>query len=331
MPTVIRRRAAIMGLAASTLAAQVRRGWAQSVIPGSNSARIVVPFAAGGTADVVARVVAQILSEATSLPFAIEHRTGAGGDVSAEFVAKAAPDGRTLLLGHGGIAVTNQYVHKEIPYDSVESFAPIALIGEVANVLVIHPALPCRSLKELVDYCAAKGPGNVSYGSTGADSAGHLAMAYLQSVAGIKLSPVVYQSRSHMTNDLLSGRLLITMDNLPAYLRHIQSGALRALAVSSARRWFAAPDIPTVAEQGYRGFDATLWWYVAAPAGTRLELVRKFSAAIVSGIQSDAMARRMREIGVQELPGCLEDLVSHMAAENAKWRKIIVAPSLASQ
>jgi tripartite-type tricarboxylate transporter receptor subunit TctC len=278
----------------------------------------------------VARVVAQILSEATNLPFAIEHRMGAGGDVSAEFVAKAAPDGRTLLLGHGGIAVTNQYIHRQVPYDSVESFAPVALVGEVANVLVTHPALPCRSLKEFVEHCAAQGPGNVSYGSTGADSAGHLAMQYLQSVAGIKVSPVVYESRSRMTKDLRAGRLRVTMDNLPAYLRHIQSGELRALAVTSARRWFTAPDIPTVAEQGYKGFDATLWWYVAAPAGTRLETIRKLSAAIVSGIQSETMARRMNEIGVQPLPGCPDDLASHMAAENAKWRKVIAAPNLAS-
>jgi tripartite-type tricarboxylate transporter receptor subunit TctC len=331
MPTVTHRRAMIMGLAAGTLAAQVRHSWAQSVIPGSNSASIVVPFAAGGTTDVVARVVAQILSESTNLAFAIDHRTGAGGDVSAEFVAKAAPDGRTLLLGHVGIAVTNQYIHKYVPYDSVESFAPVALIGEVANVLVVHPALPCRSLREFVEYCAAQGPGKVSYGSTGIDSAGHLAMEYLQSVAGIKLSHVVYHSRSRMTKDLLAGRLLITMDNLPAYLRHIQSGALRALAVSSASRWFTAPDIPTVAEQGYRGFDATLWWYVAAPAGTRLELIRRLSAAIVSGIQSETMARKMREIGVQELPSCPEDLTLHIGVENAKWRKVIAAAKLTPQ
>ncbi len=330
MATVIRRRATIAGLAACAFATQTRQGWTQGILPGTSPARMVVPFTAGGTADSIARIVAQILSDETRLPFAIEHRIGGGGDVSAEFVAKAPPDGRTLLMGHGGIAVTNQYVHNDVPYDSIESFAPIGLVAEVANVLVAHPALPCRSLAQFVDHCAAQGRGSVRYGSPGVDTVGHLAMEYLQSLAGIRLSPIVYESRSQMARDLLAGRLSITMDNLPNYRRHIQSGAVRALAVSSARRWFTAPDIPTVAEQGYDGFDATLWWFVAAPAGTRLELVRKLSAAIASGIRSEAIARKLHEIGVQELPSCPDEVVSRMAAENAKWRKMIAATKLAS-
>jgi tripartite-type tricarboxylate transporter receptor subunit TctC len=331
MSNAIQRRTAITGLLAGALALPVRYSRAQGVFPGDESARIVVPFAPGGTTDIVAHVVAQILAASTGSPFVVDHRTGADGDVGAEMVARAAPDGRTLLLGHVGIAVTNQYVHKYVPYDSVESFAPVALVGEVANVLMVHPTFPCRSLKELVEHCKAQGPGKVSYGSPAVGSAGHLAMEYLQSLAGIKLAHIAYRSQSRMMKDLLAGRLLVAMDNLPNYLHHLQSGALRALAVSSAKRWFAAPDIPTVAEQGYGDFDATLWWYVAAPAGIRVELVRKLSLAIVRGIRSEAMARKIRDIGVLEHPSCPENLAMYMAAENAKWKKVIAAARLEPQ
>jgi tripartite-type tricarboxylate transporter receptor subunit TctC len=329
----IRRRTAILtaftaGLATSMFTCRTA---ARGLQPGEGTARIVVPFAAGGTTDIVAHVVAQILTESTGSTFVIDNKTGAGGDVSAEIVARAPPDGRTLLLGTVGTAVTNQYLHKYIPYDSVESFTPVALVGEMANLLVVHPSFPARTLKEFVDHCKALGPNKVSYGSPGLGSVGHLAMEYLQCQAGIKLGPVVHRGRTRMMKDLLAGEILVAMDNLPTYLKHIESGALRALAVSSAKRWFSAPDIPTVAEQGYGNFDATLWWYVAAPAGTRLGLVRKLSDAIVSGIKSEQMVGKIRKFGVLELPLCSEELVKRVAAEDAKWRNVITTARLEPQ
>ena len=189
-----------------------------------------MPFATGGTTDMLARVVAQILAESMGATFVIDNRTGDGGNVSAEIVARAPPDGLTLLLGTVGTAVTNQYLYRNVPYDSVWSFAPVALVGEVANVLAVHSAFPARTLTEFVDYCKAQGPNNVSYSSPAIGSSGHLAMEYLQSLAGIKLDHVDYRGRSAMMKALIAGHVPIAMDNLPPYLQHIQSGALRALA-----------------------------------------------------------------------------------------------------
>ena len=334
MNTTICRRAVIAtALAAGTLAAPTlaHRGWTQRLRPEDRTARIVVPFAAGGTTDLVARIVAEILSQATGWNFATENRPGRNGDVSAELVARAAPDGRTLLLGHIGTGVTNQYVHKYLSYDSVESFAPVAMVGELPNVLVVHPTFNCRSVAELVEHCRSQRADRLSYGSPAKGSVGHLAMEYLKGLADIRLAHMAYAGRSRLIKDLLAGRVPVAMDNLPGYLPHIRSGALRALAVSSAGRWFAAPDIPTVTECGFGDFNATIWWYVAAPAGTRRSLVRCMSDAIVTGLAAEPMVGKMRSIGVLETPRCAEELVEHMAVEHVKWKKVFTAAGIEAQ
>ena len=330
MARMIHRRTAIAAtIIGAALAAPIlaRRGWTEDGPQAGKTRRIIVPFAA----DCLGRVVAQILAEATHSTVVIENRTGAGGNVSAEIVAKAPPDGQTLLLGTVGTAVTNQYVYKYVPYDSEWSFTPIALIGEVTNVVVAHPTFPASTLKEFIEYCKRQGPDKVSYGSPAVGGAGHLSMEYLQGQAGIKLKHVAYGSRSGMIKDLLAGHILIAMDNLPPYLRHARSGALRALGVSSARRWFAAPDVPSIAEQGYPDFEAALWWYIAAPAGMRLELARKLSDEIVRGIRSESAIKKIRESGACELPGNAEDLARHIVAEKVKWKRVIDAARLEPQ
>jgi tripartite-type tricarboxylate transporter receptor subunit TctC len=331
MAKVIHRRTVIAAGIAGGLLAAPMLGRARDSYPIPNTKRIVVPFAAGGTADCLGRLVAQILTESMSSTFVVENWPGAGGNVSAEIVAKAPPDGQTLLLGTVGTAVTNQYLYKDISYDCEWSFAPIALIAEVTNVVVVHPSFPASTLREFVEYCKGRGVAKASYGSPGLGGTGHLAMEYLQSQADISLKHVAYNSRSLMIKDLLAGRVLIAMDNVPSYLRHIQSGALRVLAVSSARRWFAAPDVPSIAEQGYPDFEAALWWYIAAPAGTRLEAVKKLSDAIVMGIKSEAASRKIREFGASERPGNTEDLAKHITAERIKWKKVIEAAKLEPQ
>ena len=331
MAKMIRRRTAIAtAIAAGALAAPMQ-GWAKGSYPTNRPHRIVVPFAAGGTADGLGRVVAQILNDSMSSTFVIENWTGAGGNLSAEIVAKARPDGQTLLLGTVGTAVTNQYLYKNISYDCDWSFTPIALVAELPNVVVVHPTFPASTLEEFVEYCKRRGPDPVSYGSPGIGATGHLAMEYLQSQAGIRLRHVAYGGRSRMSKDLLAGNILVAMDNLPPYLRHVQSGALRALGVSSAKRWFAAPDVPSIAERGYPDFEASLWWYIAAPAGTRLELVKKLSDEIVKGIKSEMAIQKIRESGASERPGNTEDLAQHIAAERIKWKKVIEAAKLEPQ
>ena len=328
--TIHRRTVIAAGIAGGALAAPML-GWAKGSYPTHKTQRIVVPFAAGGTGDCLGRVVAQILTESMSSTFVVENWTGAGGNVSAEIVAKAPPDGQTLLLGTVGTAVTNQYLYKNLSYDTEWSFAPIALVAEVTNVVVVHPTLPAGTLKELVEHCKGQRPGMVSYGSPGAAGIGHLAMECLQSQAGVRLRHVAYGSRSEMIRDLLTGHILVAMDNLPPYLRHIRSGALRALGVSSAGRWFAAPNVPSIAEQGYPDFEAALWWYIAAPAGTRLEVVKRLSDEIVKGIKSEAAIRKIRESGASERPGNTEDLAKHITAERIKWKQVIEAAKLEPQ
>jgi len=333
MTLMTRRRAVLAGALATPLLAPpmlARYGWAQGAYP-NKQIRMVVPFAAAGTTDLLGRIVAQYLTEAWGQQVIVDNKTGAGGNVGAELVAKAAPDGYTLLLGTVGTAVTNQYLYKAMPYDSITSFAPVALVGEVANVLAVHPSFPAKSLKEFVEYCKAQGPNKVSYGSPAVGGTGHLAMEYLSELAGIKLEHVVYRGSSLVMKDLLAGHILTTMDNLPPYLQHIQSGALRALAVSSAKRWFSAPEVPTVAEQGYPGFDAAPWWYVAAPAGTPADVVKKLSDEITKGIRSEAVIKKIRDAGAAELPGDAAALVKQMETENAKWKKVIAAAKLEPQ
>lgn len=331
MTRTIRRRTVIAaGIFGGALAGPLRPlpAWAKGSFPTDNTMRIVVPFAAGGTADCLGRVVAQILADAMLSPVVVENWTGAGGNAGAELVARARPDGRTLLLGTAGIAVTNQYLYKNIQYDSGWSFTPIALVAEVTNVVVVHPSFPACTIGEFVEHCRQRGPYQVAYGSPGAGAAGHLAMEYLQAQTGVRLKHVAYRSRSGMIRDLLAGNIAVAMDNLPAYLGHIRSGALRALGVSSTSRWFAAPDVPSIAEQGYPGFEAALWWYIAAPAGMRPELVNKLSEDIVRGIGAEATARKIRDAGASERPGNTEDLARHIAAERIKWKQVIDAAGL---
>jgi tripartite-type tricarboxylate transporter receptor subunit TctC len=330
MSHVIGRRTAIAsGLAAGALStpALARHAWAQGLRSTDGMPRIVVPLAAGGTTDLVAHAVAGILAKSTGQAFTVENRTGGGGTVGAELVARAVPDGRTLLLGHVGTAAINQHLFKYLPYDG-DSFAPVALVGEVANVLVVHPSFHCRSFPEFVTWCQAQHPCKGSYASPATGSLGHLAMESLQAMLGIKLSHTRYRGRSTMFRDLLTGRVQMAMDNLPGYLPSIRSGTLRALAVSSAERWFAAPDIPAVGEHGFGDYKATLWWYVAAPAGTRLALVQSLSDAIVHGLAEPSMADRMRSIAVMPTPRCAADLAAHITAESARWGKVIAAAGI---
>src|SRR5260370_759618 len=199
MARMIHRRTAIAtAIIGGTLAVPMLawRGWAGDNYPTGKTRRIVVPFAAGGTADFLGRVLAQILAESTSSTFVIENRTGAGGNVSAEIVAKALPDGQTLLLGTVGTAVTNQYVYKYVPYDSDWSFTPIALVGEVTNVIVVHPTFPAGTLREFVDYCKGQGPAKVRYGSPAVGGAGHLSMGYPRGQPGIKPRHAAFARRS---------------------------------------------------------------------------------------------------------------------------------------
>ena len=332
MTLTMRRRSLLAGsLAAPILAAPnlARHGWAQSAYP-NKTIRMVVPFAPAGTTDLLGRVAAAYLTEAWGQQVVVDNKSGAGGNVGAEIVAKAPPDGYTLLLGTVGTAVTNQFLYKNMPY-SGKDFAPVALFGEVANVLAVDPKLPVKTAREYVEYCKKQGDNKVSFGSPAVGGTGHLAMEYFESLAGFKVEHVVYRGSSLVLKDLLAGHIPSTMDNLPPYLPHIQSGALRALGVSSGKRWFSLPDVPTIAEQGYPGFDAAPWWYVSAPAGTPPDIVKKLSDALVTASKTPDVVKRIRDAGAAELGGSSEDLAKHIESEYAKWKKVVEAAKLEPQ
>ena len=318
MSLMTRRRALLAGVAAPMLA---RQGWAQGSYP-NKQIRMVVPFAAAGTTDLLGRIVAQYLSEAWGQQVIVDNKTGAGGNVGAELVAKAPPDGYTLLLGTVGTAVTNQYLYKNMPYDSAKSFAPVALVGEVANVLAVHPSFPAKTLKEFIDYCKAQGPNKVSYGSPAVGGTGHLAMEYLSELAGFRLEHVTYRGSSLVMKDLLAGHILTTMDNLPPYLQHIQSGALRALGVSSSKRWFSAPDVPTIAEQGYKGFESVGWIGLCAPAKTPAAILDKLNAEVKKMLAAPDVKVKMADLAFTPVGDSRAEFAAWIKAEIAKWSKI---------
>lgn len=324
----ITRRAALAGLVAAPLVApSMTRA---DTYPGK-PIRMIVPFAPGGTTDLLGRIAADHLQNAWGAKVVVENKSGAGGNIGAQAVATAPADGYTLMLGTVGTAVTNQFLYKSMPYDTATAFAPVALFGEVANVLAVHKSLPVATAKEYVEYCKTKGPGKVSFGSPAVGGTGHLAMEYFQALAGFKVEHVVYRGSSLVLQDLLAGNIPSTMDNLPPYLPHINTGALKALGVSSSKRWFALPDVPTIAEQGFDGFDAAPWWYVAAPAGTPREIVQKLSVELVKGGKSEAVIKKIRDAGASELIGTDQQLAEHIKKETVKWKKVVEAAGLKPQ
>ncbi|CAN5814126.1 tripartite tricarboxylate transporter substrate binding protein [soil metagenome] len=327
MTNTIRRRALTAGILAAPMLA--RHGWAQSTYP-NKQIRMVVPFAPAGTTDLLGRIAAQHLTEVWGQTVVVDNKAGAGGNIGAEIVAKAPADGYTLLLGTVGTAVTNQFLYKSMPY-SGKDFAPVALFGEVANVLAVEPKMPVSNAKEYVEYCKKAGDNKVSFGSPAVGGTGHLAMEYFETLAGFRVEHVVYRGSSLVLKDLLAGHIPSTMDNLPPYLPHIQSGTLKALGVSSGKRWFALPDVPTIAEQGFAGFDAAPWWYVSAPAGTPPEIVKKLSDELVKASKSADVIKRIRDAGAAELGGSSEDLTKHIASETIKWKKVVEAAKLEPQ
>jgi len=325
------RRRTLIAAGAGFLAtpALIRGSLAQGGYP-NKQIRIVVAFAPGGATDILARIVADHLSKAWSTQVIVENKTGAGGNVGSDLVAKAPPDGYTLLLGTVGSAVTNQFLYKNMPFDTATAFTNIALVGEVANALVVHPSVEARNLQEYVALAKAK-PGQMNYGSPAIGGTGHLAMEYLQAITGMKLEHIVYRGSSLVLQDLLAGSIPSTMDNLPAYIPHINSGKLRALGVSSAKRWFAMPDVPTIAEQGVPGYDAAPWWYVSGPAGLPAEITKKLSDEIVKGVSSPEVEKRIKDAGCAPIIGGSEALTKHIASETLKWKKVADAAGLKPQ
>ncbi|WP_284617984.1 tripartite tricarboxylate transporter substrate binding protein [Aquabacterium humicola] len=287
----------------------------------SKPVTLVVPFPAGGTTDVLARALADRLQPVLGQPVIVESKPGAGATLGADLVAKAKPDGHTLLIGavHHTIASS---VFKKLPYDFQKDFAPVTTIAMVPNVLVINAATPAKSVAELVAYAkAAKDP--LSYGSNGNGTAQHLIGTQFENLTGVQLLHVPYKGSGPLTTDLLGGQVAMSFDTITPVLQHIKAGKLRALAVTTAKRSSALPDVPTLAEAGLKGFDIGTWFGVLAPAATPKDVLVKLQTEMTKIIQSPEFRKRMDEIGAEPIGDSSESMARRIKDETEKFAKLV--------
>lgn len=286
--------------------------------------RLVVPFTPGGTSDILARSIGQKLTEAWGQPVVIDNVPGAGGSVGADKVAKALPDGYTLLMAHIGTLAVNPLIYPKLSYDPIKNFAPVAWVARVPNVLVVHPSVAARSVKELVALAKAK-PGQLNYGSGGNGSAAQLATEYFKLQTQTFIVHVPYRGTSPAVTDVIAGQTQLIFTGAPAVIPFIKSGQLRALAVSSSKRLDALPDVPTMAESGYKDFEVDQWYGVVAPTGTPAAIVAKLNAQINQSLSSPELKVRLQSEGAIANPTTPEAFGAHIKRELARWKPVVAA------
>jgi len=283
--------------------------------------RVVVPWAPGGITDILARLVAQKLTERFGQQFVVDNKGGAGGNIGAEMVAGAAPDGYTLLLTNPGAFSTNQYLYTGMRYKPSD-FAPIVLLATFPNALMVHKDLPVKTVAEFVDY-AKKNPKALNGGSSGAGSSGHLSLELFKSMTGAPVQNVFYKGAAPTKIDLASGRIQVVLDNIPGYLSEVQSGAVRMIAVGTKTRLPSFPEVPTIDESGVKGFEASVWYAMAAPKGTPPAIIQKVNAAAVAALHAPDVQERLKQLQGIPAGGSPEDAGKFFADEAARWKTII--------
>jgi tripartite-type tricarboxylate transporter receptor subunit TctC len=285
--------------------------------------RIIVPFPAGGPASVVSRVISERLQSAFSQPVINDNRTGAGGNLGTDIVAKSAPDGLTLLLGTNGPLVINPNMMKSLPFDPVKDFAPISLIATIPLVLIVHPSVQANTLSELLALARDR-PGQLNYASSGNGSGGHLAGALLESMAGVKMTHVPYRGAAPAMNDLLGGHVQMMFVGLLSALPYIDAGQVKAIAVATPKRATLAPHIPTVAESGVPGFEITSWYGLLAPVGTPEPIIARLHREIVAALQQpDAIDRLFVKGGLERVGGGPEEFAATLRREIPEYARIV--------
>ncbi|MGO4306706.1 MULTISPECIES: Bug family tripartite tricarboxylate transporter substrate binding protein [unclassified Cupriavidus] len=284
--------------------------------------RIVVPFAAGGSTDVVARILAEKLQEQFKQPFVVDNRAGASGNIGAELVAKSPADGYTLLMGATGILSINDHLYNKLNYNAAKDFAPVSYATQNANILVVSPSLPAADVSALVQLARTK-PGALSFASSGPGSSTHLSGELFKSMAGVNLLHVPYKGSSAALTDLLGGNVTMLFDNAPSSIGFVQQGKLRALAVTSRKRIPGLPNVPTLDEAGIKGYESLSWSGVVAPAATPRPIVQKLNRAIDQILKSDDVRAKLTQLGVEPVGGSPEDFARLIQAEHDKWGKVI--------
>ncbi len=297
---------------AQTVAAQ----WPRQAI------RFVVPFAPGGTSEIVARAVAVELTRQLGQSVYVENKPGGAGVTAMTDVAKAAPDGHTLVLGHVGTLAVNPWMLKSQPYDVNRDFAPVTLLARVPNLFVIHPDVPAKNFREFVDH-VQRHPGKLNYGSAGNASAGHLAMEYLKLVTGMRMEHIPYRGTGPQLVDLLAGRTEASSAGMPALAQHIRNGKLRAIAVGTLERIPALPDVPTVAEMGYPGFETSQWYGMLVPAGTPEAIIQRLQQESLKALNSQPVAERFANDNAMAGGGPPAEFGAFIRAEQKIWSDIV--------
>lgn len=287
----------------------------------SKPIRIVVPYTPGGFNDTMARVVGKKLQDAWGQPVIVDNRPGGGTTIGTDHVAKSPADGYTLLVVGFPLPV-NQFLYKKLPYDTAKDYAPVILGGQSPSVMVVKTSSPFRSAKEVVAAAKAK-PGKLNYGSSGNGTSNHLIMEYFMSVAGINMTQIPYKGSAPMVTALLSEEVDVNFDNVPHVISHVRAGKMRALAITSLKRSPLAPEVPTVAELGWPGFDVVAWYGFAAPANTPPEIVTKLNTEINKILAMDDVKKLFLDSGVEPVGGTTQEFQAFFKAQSAKWEKVI--------
>ncbi|WP_198971557.1 Bug family tripartite tricarboxylate transporter substrate binding protein [Xylophilus sp. ASV27] len=316
----LRRRAVLLCAAAACLAAMPAS--AQQAWPSAKPITIVVPFAAGGTTDILARIVGLHLGTELGQQVIVDNRAGAGGNIGGQLVARAPADGYTLLMGTVGTHAINQSLYKKMPFDPIKDFAPISRVANVPNLLVANPQQPFRTVPELIAYAKAH-PGKVNFGSSGNGSSIHLSGELFKSLAKVDMVHVPYKGSAPAVTDLLGNQIAIMFDNLPSAIQYVRAGRLRPIALTTAKRSPELPDVPTIAEAGLPGYEATSWFGLLAPAKTPADIVNRIDAALVKVLANPEVKKKLSEQGAEPYAETPEQFAAFIKAETAKWASVV--------
>ncbi|MCZ2498067.1 tripartite tricarboxylate transporter substrate binding protein [Xylophilus sp. Kf1] len=283
---------------------------------------IIVPFAAGGTTDILARLVGQYLGTELGQPVLVDNRVGAGGNIGGQLAARSAADGYTLFMGTVGTHAINQSLYSKMPFDPIKDFAPISRVANVPNLLVANPQQPFKNVKELIAYAKAN-PGKINFGSSGNGSSIHLSGELFKMMTKVDMVHVPYKGSAPAMNDLLGNQIAIMFDNMPSAIQHVRAGKLRPLAVTTAKRSPELPDVPTIAEAGVPGYEATSWFGLLAPAGTPAPVVDRIDAALMKIYKNPELLKKIADQGGEPVVETPAQFTAFIKAETAKWGKVV--------
>jgi tripartite-type tricarboxylate transporter receptor subunit TctC len=314
----------LLGAAVAALSGSGAFDAAQAQTYPNRAITLVIPFAPGGSTTIVGRVIADKMSETLGEKIVVDNRPGAGGTVGTKAVAKSEPDGYTLVLGYTGTLAIGPSLYKNAGYDPRKDFAPIGLIGNAPNSLVVHPSFPAKTIGELIAYAKAN-PGKVNFGSAGAGTVSHITGEYFAASAGIKLVHIPYKGTGPALTDLLGGHIPMAFAPIPASHPNVSAGLLRALAVTSTTRSSLLPDVPTISESVLPGFDASLYYGLAAPAGTPRAIVDRLNKELRAALASDVVKKQLTLDGTEITPGTPEEYAAFIDKDEKKWSQLVKA------